>query len=485
MRFILSVSFITLFSISLLGQNVDSTKVEKTTSTAIEKTDYQKTVDVFKRGIRLDLNKDKTSYFKFILGLQSWWRYGETNPGTINNVSKEPIDHYSDFAMRRIRTMFYLNVENKYLLFAQIGATSDGTYSNIFQNVYFHDFQGQIRIAPKNYFGSGLHFWQGLSRLSRVGSNNYLILDNPGFNFPEVNRTDAIVRQMGFFFRGVTLGKLGYQVSLNQPLITPDAGAPTVGGRPMSKEEMLDYANSNTPPAGVQEGNTYLLRQTNYNVNGYFYWQFWDIESQSVSGASQMNYFGQKRVFNIGAGFQYQPGGTATYIKDANGDWGLQENDITKIAVDAFLSMPLGHNGGGITAYGVFYNYQYGSNYLRTANVLGGFATGGDSPQGAGFASYSHGTGNIFHTEIGYTLPKSIYNSEKKIQPFIGFSWKDLEGLDEASWHGDFGANWAIIGQNVKVSAAYSLRPVYMIKDSKNVVDHHAGLFVAQLQLRI
>ncbi|OHX67600.1 hypothetical protein [Flammeovirga pacifica] len=485
MRFKISLTFFTLISLNIWGQNFDSTKVEKSPSPAIEKTEYQKTVDVFKRGIRLDLNQDKTSYFKFILGMQSWWRYGETNPGSINKITEEPMDHFSDFAMRRIRTMFYLNVENKYLLFAQIGATSDGTYSDIYQNVYVHDFQGQIRIAPKNYFGSGIHFWQGLSRLSRVGSNNYLILDNPGFNFPEVNRTDAIVRQMGVFFRGVTLGKLGYQISLNKPLITADAGAPSISGKPMSKTEMLGFANSPTPPSGVKEGETYLLKQTNYNYNGYFYWQFWDIESQSVSGASQMNYFGQKRVFNIGAGFQYQPGGTATYIKDVNNDWALQENDITKVAVDAFLSLPLGHKGGGITAYGVYYNYQYGDNYLRNANVLGGFASGGDSPQGAGFAFYSHGTGHIFHTELAYTLPETIYNSEKKIQPYVGLSWKDLEGLDEASWHGDFGVNWAIIGQNVKVTANYSLRPVYMIQDNKNTVDHHAGLFIAQLQLRI
>lgn len=483
MKRILSALLLTFISLSIFAQS----DKEEQEVTIPEKTSYEKSVDVFKRGLRLDLNKEKTSYFKTIIGIQTWWRMGETNPGTTNKLSEEPISNFSDFAMRRIRTMFYANIENKYLLFAHFGATSDGTYSNIYNNVYVHDFQGQMRVADKNYIGGGIHFWQGLSRLSRVGSNNYLILDNPGFNFPEVNRTDAIVRQMGVFARGVTLGKLGYQISINKPIISADAGTVGYGGKPMNEKEMEVFANN----GDIEVGDTHLLKQTNYNYNGYFFWQFWDIESQAVSGASQMNYFGQKRVFNIGAGFQYQPGGTGTYREDTNGDFMMETNDITKFAVDAFLSTPIGHNGGGFTAYGVYYNYQYGENYLRTSHVLGGFA-GTDpnatetSPQGPGFSQYSHGTGHIFHTELAYTLPKTIYNSEKKIQPFVAFSYKNLEGLDEASFQSDYGINWAIIGQHVKLSAQYSLRPVYMMNgQGQQKVDHHAGLFVTQLQLRI
>ena len=179
-----------------------------------------------------------------------------------------------------------------------------------------------------------------------------MTVDHPYFNYPEVNRTDAIGRQMGVFARGNVLGKLAYQVSINQPIISTVAGDPTVGGRPMSKGEMLEFAENGH--AGATVGSTYLLKQTNYNYNGYFSWQFWDVEAQSVSGASQMNYFGQKRVFNIGAGFQYQPGGTGTYKEDVNGNMYIQENDITKLAVDVFLSTPLGHSGGGFTGYAVY-----------------------------------------------------------------------------------------------------------------------------------
>ncbi|MBB6463206.1 hypothetical protein [Flammeovirga kamogawensis] len=477
---LLSVLILTLISLSIFAQEEQETEIKQ------EKTSYEKSVDVFKRGLRLDLNKEKTSYFKTIIGIQTWWRAGETNPGTIDKLSQEPINNFSDFAMRRIRTMFYANIEGKYLLFAHFGATSDGTYSSIYDNVYVHDFQGQMKIADKSYVGGGIHFWQGLSRLSRVGSNNYLILDNPGFNFPEVNRTDAIVRQMGVFVRGVTLKKLGYQFSINKPIISADAGTVGYGGKPMNEAEMESFANNGQ----IEVGDTHLLKQTNYNYNGYLFWQFWDIESQSVSGASQMNYFGQKRVFNIGAGFQYQPGGTGTYKEDINGDFVMETNNITKFAADVFLSTPLGHSKGGLTAYAVYYNYQYGDDYLRTSHVLGGFAASDPNsttpPQGAGFAQFSHGTGSIFHTEIGYTLPQTIYDSEKKIQPFVAFTYKNLEGLDEASFQSDYGVNWAIIGQNVKLTAAYSLRPIYMENDKQELkVTDNAGLFVMQLQLRI
>ncbi|MBD0399896.1 hypothetical protein [Flammeovirga sp. EKP202] len=485
MKRILSTLLLTFVSLSIFAQS----EQEKNNAPVVEKTPYEKSVDAFKRGLRLDLNKEKTSYFKTIIGIQAWWRAGETNPGTTNALTGEPISNFSDFSMRRIRTMFYANIENKYLLFAHIGATSNATNSNINNNVYVHDFQGQIKIADQNYIGAGIHFWQGLARLSRVGSNNYLTVDHPYFNYPEVNRTDAIVRQMGVFARGNVLGKLAYQVSINQPIMgTAPVSTPTVGGLPMSKSELEDAYNNNA--AGATIGSTYLLKQNNYNYNGYFSWQFWDVEAQSVSGASQMNYFGQKRVFNIGAGFQYQPGGTGTYKEDINGDMYIQENDITKFAVDVFLSTPLGNNGAGFTGYAVYYNYQYGNDYLRTLHVMGGFAgtdpNAPSSPQGPGFSQYSHGTGHIFHTELGYTLPKTIYNSEKKLQPYVAVSYKNLEGLDETSFQSDFGVNWAIIGQNVKLTAAYQLRPVYMINDlGKNVVDHHAGLFVTQLQLRI
>ena len=69
------------------------------------------------------LIKRRPLIFKTIIGIQAWWRAGETNPGTTNALTGEPISNFSDFSMRRIRTMFYANIENKYLLFAHIGAT--------------------------------------------------------------------------------------------------------------------------------------------------------------------------------------------------------------------------------------------------------------------------------------------------------------------------------------------------------------------------
>jgi hypothetical protein len=40
------------------------------------------------------------------------------------------------------------------------------------------------------------------------------------------------------------------------------------------------------------------------------------------------------------------------------------------IAVDAFLDLPLHHNGDAITAHSVFYNLNYGQNYVRNIGIM-------------------------------------------------------------------------------------------------------------------
>jgi hypothetical protein len=137
----------------------------------------------------------------------------------------------------------------------------------------------------------------------------------------------------------------------------------------------------------------------------YANWDFFDVESQ-VLPFMVGSYQGTRKVFNIGAGFQYHPdamrhvrpratvaaaNGTTRAVlpteapnpapvgsntlpagspADAtfNGDW--VSEPMRHLAVDAFLDLPLHHDGDAVTAHTVYYDLNYGKNYVRNIGIM-------------------------------------------------------------------------------------------------------------------
>jgi hypothetical protein len=149
------------------------------------------------------------------------------------------------------------------------------------------------------------------------------------------------------------------------------------------------------------------------------------------------------------------------------------------IAVDAFLDLPLHHDGDAITAHSVYYNLGYGQNYVRNIGIMpvgvgnpatripAGQANAGqfqfEQPgfNGGGTAYPIHGTGNVFYTQAGYLLPKRWTKGFARIQPTAAVSYVDFERLGESYVMPELGFNWIFGGQNAKIQFQWRNRPMY------------------------
>lgn len=420
-----------------------------------------------KQGLKVKLNEKGSSFVKFGLGMQFWYRNGEMNPGTVNQNTQESITHYSDFALRRLRLSALVNFESKYYLYTQFGLTSQNNTNSNHRGMFFHDFWGKIRLAPKTYFGAGLHMWNGLSRLSNVSYGSIMTLDNPTFNFPNVNVSDEFVRQYGIFLQG-QLGGFDYSFSLNQPILPKESSSL------FNDQEIAEKENV---------GVAYNRYHSNFSYKGYVSYSFFEQEKVATTPFKSMSYFGKKgRFLNLGVGFQYTP--EASGILNDQG--AVDQHQQLGLAADLWYEQPL-PNESALNLYSAYYNYDYGDNYLRTVGVMNGFAAadpaGNVAAQGPGISQYYMGTGQIYYLNLGYTVPGSPFNTQHKMVPFYAMSYKDFEGLGEASHQHDLGVHYLILQNAVKISAQYSTRPVYDAETMK--VSDHKGWFIMQLQFKI
>ncbi|WP_157600786.1 hypothetical protein [Persicobacter sp. CCB-QB2] len=439
-----------------------------------EKSQIQRAAEQASKGMTIPIGKN--SYFKYGLGVQTWFRAGEMNPGSINSNTDQPATNFQDFAMRRLRMLAYTNIENKYFFWTQIGITSHSPYDKVQAPIFVHDFWGKIRLGQTdNFIGAGQHMFMGLSRLSLVSYWRTTSLDNPSFNFPQVNVNDDFIRMMGVFFQGMT-GRFKYMASINQPF------QPSSSSRLNTRAEIAEgVANGD-----YKEGTAYNLRTSELSYNAYLEWHFFSKEKPGFSPFNTMSHLGQNgRFLNIGAGFRYD-GSNMGYIEkgvaNPTAD-DIKTHSSLALATDVFYEEPMA-KGAVLNVYAAWYNYDYGPNYVNTIGVMNPGALDPNAsigtPQGAGISQYYVGTGNVGYLNVAYILPFTI-GELGRLQPFTALQYKDFEALNDASTQWDFGAHWLLAGHNVKLSMAYSTRPIY--DEGLNWVDSK-GLFITQMQFR-
>jgi len=457
-------SFIIVLSI-LVTINTDVYSQSKESKTpSIEK--------IAKKGLVLKLNEKGTSYMKFGVGVEFWYRNLEMNNGTIDKRTKSPINYYSDFALRRMRLSAMVNYENRHYIYTQIGLTSHANYGELHSGIFFHDLWYKTRIANKTFIGAGLHMWNGLSRLSNVTYTTQLTLDNPGVNFPNVNVSDDFVREYGVFLQG-QLGRVDYSFSINQPIMS------TLSTKILDDKQIIDKG---------EYGIAFNRYHSNFSYKGYASYSFFEKESVAVTPFKKMTYFGKKGTFlNIGAGFQYTPdaSGVLEHNKEYDAKPTITLYDQVSLSADLWFEKPLA-NESVLNIYSAYYRYDYGSNYLKSGAVMGGFATSDPdaetSAQGGGINQFSIGTGNVGYFSISYVVPQNIFKGKRKLMPFYAVTYKDFEGLNEASFQQDFGIHYLIMGNNVKISAQYSTRPDYNPTSLK--ISDYKGAFILQLHAK-
>lgn len=397
--------------------------------------------------LRYYLSKDKSSFAGITMINQIWTRLIQNNPN--NSGITEPNDF--DIGIRRSRLIFYTSLMDKVLVYTQVG--TDGLTYNQPDKQQISVINAQTEFTLKKdvmYLGFGLHTWNGISRYSNSNATGLLVVDNPGFTYPVNGIWDRFGRQMGVYAKGV-LGRLHYRISLTKPYM--------VGVDSLSKPATTARLNDK------------------WASKGYFSWQFLDKEKYSTHSMS-MNNLGRAKIFNLGAGFYYHPDAMFSTTKSE----GLTISDIFLFSTDMFIDVPT-KNGGALTSYVGYYNYDFGKDYLRWAGRMNVSTAKKELaiPQGTGNNEWEVGTGSIVRAELGYLLPQKIMNSQ--IQPFGAMTYKNFEALDKASSQFDIGVNILQMGHNIKWTFQGSSRPIYNLEEGRNVIANTKWQFIMQTQI--
>ena len=425
------------------------------TVSAVHGQDKEQEVDHSYKPLTLKLDKSGKKYIRFITWQQFWAKSTENNPGTVD-VEGNPMDNSLDFGLRRSRFLFYAQISPRYLILTHFGINNQ-TFTNggapglgpKKPQLFMHDVWNEFMLEQdKLYIGAGLHYWHGVSRLTNGSTLNFMTIDAPILNWPNIEATDQFARQFGIYAKG-QLGKWDYRVAVNKPFSTG----------PVATDENLTSTAVN-------------VQNQKAAFQGYFFYQFKDKESNKLPYMVG-SYLGEKDVFNIGAGFHSHADATANL---ENGQ--VASHDILQLGFDIFYDRPLNKGKGtAISLYSVFYHYDFGPDYLRNIGIMN-IGQGGTSLAGRGNAQPLIGTGNIWYTQLGYQLPK--LGDGSAFMPYVTFTYKDFEALQESSSQFDLGMNYFINGHHAKITLQYSNRPIYELDGTR---DGSAGEFILQTHI--
>ena len=430
-------------------------------------------------GLKFNINPEGSKYMRFIVWNQIWLRSTELNPGT--NIGDESVDNFQDAGLRRLRVLAYAQISPRYMILTHIGinnqtfinggaagtAGTGGYGAGKKPGLFFHDAWNEYAVVlPQESkpfslsIGAGLHYYMGLSRMTMSSTLNYLTVDAPIFNWPLIENSDQFARQMGLFAKG-KYDRFEYRFSINKP-----------------------FATNQTPVNVTSELNARAVDNNNsaqWSKAGYVEYQFLDKESNFLP-FKVGSYLGTKKMFNIGTGFYTAPSATQTSVNGVK-----KEHPINLLSGDVFLDMPIGakEKKMAITAYSVFYDYDFGPNYLRNVGIMNeGITqpnyTGSPALAGPGNLQALIGSGNIWYTQAGILLPNKNAKPKVRIQPFGAYTYKNFDALDKSSNQFDIGANFFLDGHHAKITTQYSTRPVYT---NPSAIDSNKGELIVQLQI--
>jgi hypothetical protein len=420
-------------------------------------------IDHSYKPLTLKLNEDGSKYVRFIMWHQMWLTATQNNPGTVD-VNGQLIDGTngskgwtSDIALRRSRFLAYAQISPRALILSHWGINNQsfinggaGAGSNVGSagpsnngkrpQLYMHDLWTEYQVLKdKLYVGAGLHYWNGVSRLSSHSTLNFMTMDAPIFNWSNIEGTDQFARQYGAYIKG-QLGRIDYRFALNKPF---------VNGR-LAK----DVPKNNVAENVINE---------NWAQAGYVNYMFWDKENNKLPFYIG-SYLGAKKVLNLGVGFYNH--NNASLKKNSEGDSLYQAH--LAIGTDLFMELPLNKAKGTMFhALATFYHLNYGDNYIRNIGILNehggtiGVSAGStrESWSGGGNLQPTIGTGNIFYLQTGFQLPK--LRNGTAFMPYLTATYKDFERLAEPSFQYGLGLNYFLTAHHAKLTLEYANRPIY------------------------
>ena len=380
---------------------------------------------------------------------QIWLRYSDLNAGSL--IYDEPASEFFDVSIRRLRIPVSSQITPKIYTYAIFGGNNYNFKNKTF-TLEVLDLYVEYEFAKFLELGVGKSGWQGLNRWNIRSSKTLMGLDTPLFTLNSVEKNDDIGRLFGVWLKGQT-GNFDYRITFNRP-----------------------FAVTSAPDGEVNFANNKPRVKTSAYVKHQFF------EHESNKSAYQIGtYMQSKKVFNIGAGFQYQE--KAMSDGDAQLE-GTNFYDITHFAVDSFLNLPL-VNDDAITAYLGFYNYDFGENYIRNVGANNPTTGGGVDFNGPGVAFPMIGTGTTWYMQFGYAFKHTqVLSLPVVIQPNIAVQHSNWDLLQDDMIVYDFTINFLLNGKHDnKFSMGYQHRPIFDTNSLKQ--KDYKGMAVLQYQISV
>ena len=438
-------------------------------------------------GMKINISPDGSKYLRFLTWHQVWSRYTENNTGTLRAPGK-PQNDQVDFALRRSRMIVLAQLNPRFLVYTHIGINNQTAVSGGAAPVvdgkkpqlFVHEAVVEYKVNKYMSLGAGMHYQNGLSRMTRSSTVNFLTLDAPLTNWPVIEAIDQFVRGIGVYAKG-RVSKVDYAFSVNESFLTNQAGgfSSPVG---LGVNSGIGAAQTNTG-RNVAEYNP---QGTNHIYQGYLSWEFLEQEANLLP-FNVGTYLGTKKVFNLGGGFFYNKDGMVSRGKNSVLDAttitaapintpaglsafstiGTQKHDIGLWSLDAFFDTPVNKDAGtAFTVYGVYYNYDFGPNHVR---FIGASNPGYGSDPRRGNAVPHSGTGQVGYVQAGFLLPKNLLGPKLRVQPYASHLLASYDGLRDASGEKrgvnitDLGANFYLDGHNAKFTLNYRNRPDFSL----------------------
>ena len=410
--------------------------------------------------LKFNLNEDGSHYVRFTFLSQIWLRHTQTNPGS--TLFGKPVDGIFDIGLRRTRLQMFGQISDRIFFYTQFGLNNFNYTSQRYAGAFFHDALIEYAVVKRNFtLGGGLTGWQGLSRYASPSVGSIMSLDAPLFQQATNGASDQFLRKLSVYAKG-KLGKLDYRLALSNPMTIQTAVAPISPLSPIS-----DFS----------------LKPPKVQTHGYFMYQFLDEETNTTP-YTPGTYLGKKNIFNVGAGFVYQP--------DAM--WHLDNLDTVSTAlamfsVDVFFEKRLHpEKEKAVTLYLSYHNLNYGPNYTRNVGVMNP-ANGVDSSgtfNGAGNAFTMVGTGHVFYGQMGFLLCKHIL-PKGLLQPYVAMQYGIYERYKDPMVMYEAGVNWYINGTHgQKLTVNYQSRPVFERQPNSEITKtQRKGMFTLQFQIAI
>lgn len=386
---------------------------------------------------KLSLNEDGSHWVKLTLLNQVWVRSMEYNPGTTKFGYSYPKG--TDIGIRRYRVQFLGQLTDRVFVYSQFGENNFSDIADRKLGFFVHDAVGEYALdKEKLHLGAGLTAWGGLSRFSAPSVGSILGVDAPLFLQSTNDVTDQFLRKLSVYAKG-KLGKLDYRLTMADPMAIQRSKA--------YQPDLSSQSDFSPKPAKKQ-------------WNGYFMYQFLDQESNQTPYLTG-TYLGKKKVFNIGAGFVFQP--------EAMWHSGSSPTDTTytslvQLAADVYYDAPINANGASVSFYGNFTHFDFGPDYIRLLGAMNP-TTGSNAPDilnGGGNSYPAYGTGNTFYFQAGFKSDDNFIG-KTSVMPYVSLQHSRYERLNDPVNFIDAGIAWLLSEHTSKLTVGFQRRPVFTV----------------------